>query len=118
MTTPEIRVPIQQIGEITVAAISGELNGRSAPAVQEKLLPLVAPGCKILLDMRDVSYMSSAGLRILLLLYRQIAGQQGHVVLSGLPDAIRDTMAITGFLDFFEDYDTRPAAMAALQARA
>ena len=61
MTTPEIRVPIQQIGEITVAAISGELNGRSAPAVQEKLLPLVAPGCKILLDMRDV-YWTREGL--------------------------------------------------------
>lgn len=118
MMTEEIRVPIHQVGDVTVAALVGELNGRSAPLVQDKLLPLVAPGCKILLDMRDISYMSSAGLRILLLLYRQIAAQQGHVVLSGLPDAIRDTMAITGFLDFFEDYDTRQAAMTALQARA
>ena len=101
---------------MTLVALNGEINGRTAPTVQEALLPLVQPGCRILLDMSGVRYMSSAGLRALLLLYRQIVKEEGAVVLTGLTELVRDTMAMTGFLDFFEDYGTVAEGMAALKA--
>lgn len=109
----EIRV--EQQNGIDVAVLVGEINGHTAPIVQEKLLPTVVIGCRVLLDMSQVTYMSSAGLRILLLLYRQIAEHRGRVVLTGLPEKIWDTMAITGFLDFFEAYPTFESGMAALE---
>jgi anti-sigma B factor antagonist len=60
----------------------------------------------MVLDMSHVPFMSSAGLRVLLLLYRKISGNEGKVVLVGLSDDLRDTMSITGFLDFFTTYNT------------
>jgi anti-sigma B factor antagonist len=50
--------------------------------------------------------MSSAGLRMLLVLYRSIAGSGGKVVLAGLAGDLEDTMQLTGFLDFFDHYAT------------
>jgi anti-sigma B factor antagonist len=100
--------------EITVVALTGELDGRTAPVVQKELMPLTEPGCKILLDLSGVTYMSSAGLRTLLLLYRQIDAEDGRVVLVGLREMIRDTMAVTGFLDFFDDYAALDQGVVAL----
>jgi anti-sigma B factor antagonist len=105
----------KQVEDITIIEIIGELTRSAAPAVEERLLPLVQPGGKILLDMSRATYLSSAGLRLLLILYRQIDSSNGRVVLTGLSDMLRDTMAITGFLDFFVAYDTLAEGMAALR---
>ena len=99
---------------VTIVTLIGELQRQTAPSIQEKILPLIAPGCKILLNMSQVSYMSSAGLRLLLLFYRQIEDQQGYVVLTGLQEIVKDTMSITGFLEFFTDYDSIEEGITAL----
>ena len=52
--------------------------------------------------MSRVSYMSSAGLRMLLASYRAIAGKGGTVLLAGLSEDLSDTMSLTGFLSFFK----------------
>ena len=64
----------------TIFTIVGDIDGNTAPAAQEKILPAGAPDAKIALDMSGVAYMSSAGLRMLLVIYRQIMGQGGKVV--------------------------------------
>lgn len=110
-----MEIKLEQINGVDVAVLIGEINGHTAPIVQEKLLPMVTADCRLLLDMRQVTYMSSAGLRILLLLYRQISEHEGRVVLTGLPEKIWDTMAITGFLDFFEAHSSFDEGMVALQ---
>lgn len=95
-----------EVGEVTIVALKGDLDGQTAGAVQDELLPLIRPECKILLDMQGVPYISSVGLRALLLLYRKTAAVGGRIVLCGLSEMLHDTMLITGFLDFFEDYET------------
>lgn len=108
-------IQIKQIDNIIIAHISGELNQKTSPALQERLIPLIQPDCKILLEMSNLSYLSSAGLRILLLLYRQINAGQGQVVLAGLTEMVEDTMSITGFLTFFTAYKTLDEGIAALR---
>ena len=99
-----------------MATLFGELDGRTAPIVQEKLLALPQPNGKALLDMSGVSYISSAGLRALLMLYRQMAANDGRVALAGLQENIKDVMIVTGFLEFFDDYDTLEQGLAALHS--
>lgn len=108
-----MEVELEQVEGITVAALIGELDGRTAPDVQSKLLSLPEPHGRLLLDMAGVSYISSAGLRALLMLYRQIAAQEGKVALVGLSENIKDMMSITGFLEFFATYDTLEDGVAA-----
>jgi len=94
-------INITRIDGIDVIELVGRFDTNSASDVQETITPLAKPGGKILLDMSQVSYMSSAGLRILLMLYRTINDHVGHIVLVGLNEELIDVMAITGFLEFF-----------------
>ncbi len=89
--------------------VSGEIDGSTAGQAQAALLPLLEEHRSIVLDMSGVGYMSSAGLRMLLLVYRQVAAQDGKVAIAGLAEPIKDVMSITGFLKFFHlcnDADT------------
>ncbi len=86
---------------VIVLQVAGEIDGSSAPVLQEQVLSVAEPGCRMLLDVSLVEFMSSAGLRVMLLLHRQITGGGGQIVLSGLSDSLRDTMDATGFLKHF-----------------
>ena len=91
---------------VNVVKLTGDLDGNTAPDVQAQIMQLAIPSVKMILDMSAVSFMSSAGLRMLLVMYRTINSQSGKVVLVGLSEDIRDTMLMTGFLDFFTYFET------------
>jgi anti-sigma B factor antagonist len=109
-----MEINVKSIGQVTVVEIAGDIDSNTAPQAQERVLPLVQPGSKILLDMSGVEYMSSAGLRMLLSMYRQISRGDGGIVLVGLSEEIKDTMSVTGFLNFFVNCDTVDEGLQAL----
>ena len=109
-----MEINVKSIGQVTVVEIAGDIDSNTAPQAQERILPLVQPGSKILLDMSGVEYMSSAGLRMLLSMYRQISRGDGGIVLVGLSEEIKDTMSVTGFLNFFTTCDTVDEGLQAL----
>ena len=94
-------IDISDQGGVTVVKLSGAIDGNTAPEAQSQILPLMESQPSVVLDMEEVEYCSSAGLRTLLLLYRQAASHDGKVAIAGLRDSIKDTMAVTGFLNFF-----------------
>jgi anti-sigma B factor antagonist len=94
-----------------IVTLVGEIDGSSAPKAQEQILALVGPGVKVILDMTGVTYMSSAGLRMLLLAYRTVNAKGGKIVLVGLSNDLKDTMSVTGFLEFFTCADTVDAGL-------
>ncbi len=86
---------------IGTARLDGSLDGKTAPEVREQLRPFLAANSKMILDLTKVDYLSSAGLRLLLLLYRELSARKGQLVLLGVSDDIRTVMSHTGFLNFF-----------------
>ena len=100
---------------VTLITLVGDIDGSTAPGVQADILAAAAPDIKMIWEMTQVSYMSSAGLRVLLAVYRQATAQNGQVVLVGLIEEIKDTMSVTGFLDFFTTTDTLDEAFAVLK---
>jgi anti-sigma B factor antagonist len=100
---------------VTVVRINGEIDGKTAPAAQDKVLELASENNKILLELSGVEYMSSAGLRMLLMLYRKLTGQDRQLILAGVPEMLQDIMSHTGFLKFFILVDTVEDGIAALQ---
>ena len=111
-----MHINTRTFSDITVVEVVGDIDGASAPTAQAQLLPHIQPLCKLVLDMSAVGYMSSAGLRMMLLVFRQTAGAGGQLALTGLSEDIKDTMSLTGFLDFFSTFDTVDAGVEALQA--
>jgi anti-sigma B factor antagonist len=109
-----LSIDIETVEQVQIVHLVGDIDGATAPNAQAAIVGVAGPGCKIVLDMSGVSYMSSAGLRLLLVVYRNIKGQGGEVILAGLTEDLKDTMEMTGFLDFFQYRDTLDAGLAAL----
>jgi anti-sigma B factor antagonist len=112
-----MEIQIMEVSGFTVAALNGDLDGNTAPLAQEQILAVCGPGTRILLDMTKLDYMSSAGARTMLLVYRQIKGNNGAVALVGLNQEISDMLSVTGFLDYFVVAGTVDDGIAALEGR-
>jgi anti-sigma B factor antagonist len=98
-------------GPVTVVELAGEFDSLTAPLSRDELVRLASTGDPVLLDLTKTTYMSSAGLRVLLLVYRQATGSGTPVALVGIPQPIHDVMAATGFIDFFSVTDTLDAGL-------
>jgi anti-sigma B factor antagonist len=109
-----MEVQAQEYDGVIVLTVSGEIDGSTAQVLQDQVLAVAYEGCRMLLDMSGVEFMSSAGLRVMLLLHRQISGN-GQVILAGLSDSLKDTMAATGFLNYFTFTDDVNAGLDALR---
>ncbi len=98
---------------ITIVCIDGEIDGRTAPQLEAGLASW--PGRdRVLLDLSGVSYLSSAGLRALLLIHRRVTGENGRLVLAGVSPPVADIMKVTGFLRYFVLLETQGDAVATL----
>lgn len=99
--TEIMEININSIDSLQIVTLDGEIDSSVASEVTEKIVPLVTEKAKIILDMTAVAYMSSAGLRTLLSIHRQASNSDVPLILVGLSEEIKDTMSITGFLNFF-----------------
>jgi anti-sigma B factor antagonist len=96
---PRVRIETATRGDVTVIALEGALDGGTVPEVQESLDRLVAGWDIVLLDLSRMSYLSSEGLRLLLLLYRHVRLRDGQLALAGMSEDVRTVLQATGFLD-------------------
>jgi anti-sigma B factor antagonist len=96
----------QMRGDVTVITLDGSLDSGTAPDVQADLERLVPEGGMTVLDLSKMAYMSSAGLRVLLLVQRRAQATGARVALARLPEDVREVMAATGFDEFFTVCDT------------
>ncbi|HKN99009.1 MAG TPA: STAS domain-containing protein [Pseudonocardiaceae bacterium] len=86
---------------VTVVSLEGDLDSHSAPEAHSDLAELLPGAGSMLLDLHRLRYMSSAGLRMLLLTYRRARDENVRMALAAIPDEINALMAATGFLDAF-----------------
>ncbi len=100
---------------VTIIYMSGELNSDTSGIVYNQVVSQIDSAERVLLDMTDVRYMSSAGIRTLLLLYRAVINNGSQIVLVGLSEDLQDTLSLTGFLEFFNTSHTIDAGIRAIQ---
>lgn len=77
--------------------LEGRLDTTSAPAAQEAFLKVAGEYAKIELDFTDLAYVSSAGLRALLTLQKQVNRTGGSLVLTNVSPSIMEVFEMTGF---------------------
>lgn len=100
-----MNVNIKTDGNIVIISIEGSIDSKTAGDLQSQIMEKVSETNNVLLDLTKVDYVSSAGLRVLLMIYRQIKSKNGKVILVGVSEEIRDVMSMTGFINFFEIAD-------------
>lgn len=103
-------------GPTLIAGLSGRIDGTNARQVQTDLeSALGGDDRQLLLDFADLSYISSAGLRVILLVARQLDQKGGQLAVCGLSDSIAEIFKISGFDKIINVHADRPAALADLQ---
>jgi anti-sigma B factor antagonist len=93
-------------GEVTVITFDGDLDSGTVASVQADLERLVPEAGTSVLDLTKMQYMSSVGLRVLLLAHRRAQSTGARIVLAGLHPDVREVMNATGFLGFFHVVET------------
>ena len=78
--------------------LSGRLDGASSPAFEKTGLPLVVSGKTLVLDCTTLQFISSAGLRSILMLAKKAkASAVPPFSISGLSGAVRESFLYSGF---------------------
>jgi len=91
---------------VSIISIAGSIDSNTAAQAQEQILPLIEPKCCLVLDLGKCDYISSAGLRVLLMTAKQLAAKNGQWAFAGLSEEIKDVMDMTGFSGFFKTFST------------
>ncbi len=83
--------------ELTVAII-GRLDTTTAPQLEAELRGDITGVEKLVLDMKELEYLSSAGLRVILAA-QKVMNKQGEMVVRNVNETIREIFEVTGFVD-------------------
>lgn len=97
-----MEVKITRPGDEIHVRLIGRLDTPAAQEVGAQLAPLEKEAAgTIILDCKELTYISSSGLRIFLALRKAAAAQGGRVIVRGMDSNIRSVFMMTGFLNLF-----------------
>ena len=100
------------VDEAGLITLQGQLDGQSSGALQTAIFGFIEERYHvILLDVGDLTYISSAGLRVLLMAQKRLKPKQGELRLIGVQPMVMDVLKITGFDTFFRCFTSLQAAL-------
>jgi stage II sporulation protein AA (anti-sigma F factor antagonist) len=115
--------------DIVTLCLFGKLDTTTAKAFEEKILGEIESGDRrFIIDLAQLEYVSSQGLRVFLLAGKRLNSANGKLVLCGFKktipyytlnrpqDPVREAFDIAGFLSIFSTYGSHDDAIKALQA--
>ena len=106
-------------GEVLVITLEGRLDGITCPSMQRYLGELIDRGdYRVLLDCDRLAYISSAGLRVMLIAAKALRKVNGVIALSRLQSQVHDVIEIAGFHILIPIFAQKEDAVAALEAGA
>lgn len=102
---------------ITVIAPAGRIDTTTSGALEDAVRQAVDKGARdLVVDFAGVDYISSAGLRVFLVLAKRMRDLQGRLVLCGMPESVRQVFRLAGFMPLFRVEPSQEAAMARIAA--
>jgi anti-anti-sigma factor len=112
-----MKVSVTQEGSVTVVAMEGKIDTDTCDEVESALLAEIDKGAKrMVIDLAAVNYISSAGLRSVLIAGKKIKALHGRMAFCDLQPPILDVFEASGFTTILTVCETRNQAIAACQA--
>lgn len=102
-------------GGTLVVTPSGRLNAESAQVFQERLLTAIEAGeTAVLLDLAHLEYISSAGLRSLLIAAKRLQARDGRFAICALTANVLEVFRMSGFDTIIDVHPDRATALQSL----
>ena len=108
-----MEITVQEFKHCDMITVKGRVDSATAPQLSHALEAAHNSGkYKLVLNMKDLEYMSSAGFRALLATQRNCKKyNRGEIVLANVPDRIREALELAGFTELFKTFDDTLAAV-------
>jgi anti-sigma B factor antagonist len=102
-----MEITTQELKHCDLIKVTGRVDSSTAPAFSKELEKANETGYfKIVIDMSELEYMSSAGFRALLASQRNCKRyNRGELVLVAVPDRVREALELAGFTELFKTFD-------------
>ena len=114
---PSMEITEQKSAGVVTLRLLGRLDTTTAPAFEDKILGRIESGERhVVIDLAQLDYISSAGLRVIVLAGKLLSAANGKMVLCSLKDRVREVFDIAGFSAIFTIYGSHDDATRGLQA--
>src|SRR5262245_49864499 len=102
----------EQKGDVFILRIRGRLDAFSSPNAEQKVFSALKSGQnKVLLDLAGVTYLSSAGMRMLLSTTKKLRTESGKVAVCSMTPNVMDILKMSGFDHVLELFKTEEDAL-------
>ncbi|MCK9425632.1 MAG: STAS domain-containing protein [Ignavibacteriaceae bacterium] len=102
----------REVNDILILSPKGNLDFNHATSFQETASLLIEKGAKkVLIDFSELFFISSAGLRVLIVLTKLLQQKNGALALSSLNEQILEVFSISGFHKLFAIYSSEEEAL-------
>jgi anti-anti-sigma factor len=110
-----MQIAVEQAGEVTVVEFKGRIDSNTAKTFGDKLMELLKSGrARLVVDLKHIAYISSAGFRALLLAGRLADETNGKLALCGLTSEVQRLFDLGSFTDLFVIYASRNESVSKL----
>ncbi|MDR1874641.1 MAG: STAS domain-containing protein [Synergistaceae bacterium] len=94
-----MEINVNRDGDVIAVALAGKLDTATAPSLQRAMEEILSGGgaMNVSVDFSAIEFVSSAGLRVLLLSMKKIAAVKGSLVLKNMRDPVKEVFDMTGF---------------------
>ncbi|BBB32220.1 anti-sigma B factor antagonist [Thermotomaculum hydrothermale] len=112
-----MKIKTREVGDVTVVEINGKITiGEGDVALRNTIKELLEKGRKkIVIDMKNVSYMDSSGVGELASAYTTTKKQGGELKLANLNTKVHDLLQLTTLISIFEVFDSTAEACASFE---
>lgn len=103
----------KQVGHVVVIYLAGRLDVHLSADVEKEINKIIQdkPDCHLLLNLKDVEYMSSSGLRIFVSTMRILKESKRMLKLSNMNNAVKKIFEVVELMDMFDIHETEDAAL-------
>ena len=106
----------EQAGGVAIVKLAGRLDSSAAQSAEENFAQMLGSGTpRLAIDMSRLEYISSAGLRVLLVVAKKVQQAKGKMVLFGLLPNVREVFSVSGFDKILAIQSDADAAVAAVR---
>ena len=103
-------------GDIVTIGLKGRLDGTTSRGVEERMLAIIdAGGRRLVVDLAQLDYISSVGLRIFMMAAKRLKPLDGRIVVCALQPTVAEVFEIAGFSTIFTIFDSRDAAVTSVR---
>ena len=94
-------------GGINIYKLNGRLDSNTSQGLEEKIFQAIDDGSKsIIIDFKNIDYISSAGLSVLLKATKALKREDGKIMLCDMQNYVKEVFEITGIDSFLPIVDS------------